>query len=127
MGQMIESSVIDRGTQQHHRPNASPRVLSGNHSVINVGADTPARPMPVPSRKRPTIMVAILSPPRISTSPPTITPMAESAIVCFSPSLRQMKAAGKASTMPISDTIVISMPKPLASRPKQPSGLTPGT
>ena len=70
MGQMIESSVIDRGTQQHHRPNASPRVLSGNHSVISVGADTPARPMPVPSRKRPIIMVAILSPPRISTSPP---------------------------------------------------------
>ena len=125
-GQTIESSVMERGTQQHQSPSAKPRVFSGNHRVISVGAATPTRPMPVPSTKRPIISVATLSPPSTSTRPPTITPRAESAMVLRRPILRQMNAAGNASRMPMSDTSVISQPKPAASSPKQPSGLMPG-
>ena len=125
-GQTSESSVMDSGTQVHQRPSAKPRVLSGNQSVMSVGAATPTRPIPKPSMKRPMYMAGMFVPARTGIRPPTMTPMAEIAIVHLRPIFRQMNAAGKARMMPTMDTIVISMPNPAASNMKPPAGLTPG-
>ena len=123
-GQTIESSVIDSGTHVAHRPSMTPRVFSGNHSVMMVGAATPVRPMPRPSMKRPTYSMVTFSPASSGMTPPMITPSVAMKTVHFKPIRRQMNAAGNASTMPMSETHVMSMPNPAPVIMKLSAGLT---
>lgn len=69
----------------------------------------------------------MLVPAKAGMRPPTITPSVAMVMVHLRPSLRQMKAAGNASTMPMSETQVMSMPNPAPSSMKPPAGLTLGT